>query len=260
MRTNIFIALSFLTCVCLQAQEVLIKGKITNKDHIENIHILNTTSRFNSITDQDGNFAIEAKFRDTLVFSGITYYPKKVVVNEEIFYKKYVEVTLVNLINELDEVFLGNRLTGDLARDIKGVKTHKQFNFDDVGIEGFKGEPEEKIPTLIGQTIGITSVNIEALYKYISGYYANLRKMRKWNAQDLTIAKILNTYTNQFFIEAYQIPEQRVYDFVLYCVESSNITTNFKQQNYNLVLQTFKEKSIVYLQQMQDEVAVPKKE
>ena len=43
------------------AQIILLEGRVTNPDEVENIHVLNTTSRFNAITDQEGKFVIEAR-------------------------------------------------------------------------------------------------------------------------------------------------------------------------------------------------------
>ena len=127
------------------AQIILLEGRVTNPDEVENIHVLNTTSRYNSITDQEGKFIIEARRYDTLVFSGIKYFSKKVVVTDKMYAQKHLTVSLIILLNELDEVFLGNTLSGDLLKDVESINTNEDFNFDDVGIPGFKGERQEKI-------------------------------------------------------------------------------------------------------------------
>lgn len=232
------------------AQIILLEGRVINPDEVENIHVLNTTSRYNAITDQEGKFTIEARRYDTLVFSGIKYFSKKVVVTDKMYAQKHLTVSLIILLNELDEVFLGNTLSGDLLKDVGAINTNKNFNFDDVGIPGFKGKPQEKIPDLVGQVITPLSVDVEALYKHITGYYKALKKMRKWRSEDYIATEILTYYTASFFLDAYGIPENRTYDFIMLCIETSDIEKDFKIKNYNGVLTIFKEKFPDYVYQL----------
>ncbi|MCB0457471.1 MAG: hypothetical protein KDC91_06975 [Flavobacteriaceae bacterium] len=228
------------------SQEKRISGTIKNEIDVEGIHILNITSRYNTVTNGDGAFSIVVRSLDTLLISSIIYVPGKVVITPEIFEKGELFISLEPLVNELDEVFLGPKLTGNLELDIKTIKTEKQFNFDDVGIPGFKGVPQEKIPNLIGQVITPTAVNIEGLYKYLNGYYKKLKIKRKWQNENVTVSKILNTYDAAFFWESYQVPEDRVYDFLLFCIETSSLQTDFKNENYANVLAIFSEKGLIY--------------
>ena len=250
-RKASFLSLLFLCFfTSTTAQIILLEGRVTNPDEVENIHVLNTTSRYNAITDQEGKFVIEAKRYDTLVFSGIKYFSKKVVVTDYMYAQKYLTVSLIILLNELDEVFLGNTLSGDLLKDVEAINTNKDFNFDDVGIPGFKGKPQEKIPDLLGQVITPLYVDVEALYKHITGYYKTLKKMRKWRSEDYIATEILTYYTASFFLDAYGIPENRTYHFIMLCLETSDIEKDFKIKNYNGVLTTFKEKFPDYVYQL----------
>ncbi|QIE60465.1 carboxypeptidase-like regulatory domain-containing protein [Rasiella rasia] len=243
-------ALLLLLVVQVAGQEVSLQGKITNLEDIEGIHVLNTTSRYNAVTDAFGNFSITAKPLDTLLFSSVHYLPKKVEISEEIQERGIIVITLEKLINELDEVFLGSKLTGDLDQDIKNINVKKTINFKDVGIPGFEGEPEEKIPTVIGQTIGPTHINIDALYKHISGYYKKLRIQRKWEAENQTVASILYKYDETFFERAYGIPKDRTYDFLLFCIETSTLQADFRKQGHARVLGIFKKQAAVYLERI----------
>jgi len=246
-RTNYFILLSsVLFATTVFSQKKLLHGKITSENEIEGIHVLNTTSHFNAITDTYGNFSILVNLKDTLVFSSINYLPEKSVVTQEIYEKEILIIKLKELINELDEVFLGPNLSGNIATDLKNIKTKTDLNFDDVGIPGFKGKPEEKIIPAVYAAIP-TSVNIEALYKHLSGYYKKLRLKRKWESENNAAAHIINQYTPSFFNEAYLIPENRLYDFILFCIETSSLQNDFKNQNFVGVLKIFELKSKAYL-------------
>jgi len=249
-----------LSCGEIIAQQKELQGKITNIEEVDGIHVLNNGSRFNTVTDEFGNFSISAKVNDTIVFSSVHYIAKKIPVTSKIFESGIIVVTLTKVINELDEVFLGTRLTGDLERDVKNAKVKTPINFHDVGIPGFLGEPEEKIPTLIGQTIGPTHVNIEALYNYISGYYKMLRTQREWEAENTAVAVILFKYDEEFFFESYGIPKNRTFDFLLFCLETTTLERDFYKSNHGRVLDVFAEKSKIYTTRLEEGKTPEKKE
>ena len=235
-----------LVSICVNSQEVSLKGKITNDFDVEGIHVLNQTSKLNTVTNANGDFIIGVQINDTLLFSSVKYILQEKVITEDIYHQKVLEIKLEELVNELDEVLLGNTLTGNLAYDIKNIKTEKPIDFDDVGIPGFKGVPQEKIVPLAAAAFPV-SVNIEALYKHISGYYKNLKTKRKWTSENTVVVEIINYYGFPFFEDAYGLPQNRVYDFMLFCVETSTIQSDFKRQNYAGVLTILQTNSEVYL-------------
>ena len=196
----------FLFSVAAEAQEKSLNGQITNIKDVEGIHILNQSSRFNTVTNSQGEFRIRAKPMDTLLVSSIAYIPEQLVVTQEIYAMGFISITLKELVNELDEVQLGPRLSGNLEHDIKNIKIIDTINFDDVGIPGFKGKPEEKIVPIVPGVGLLTAVDVEALYKHISGYYRKLRLQRKWESENVVVARMIHYYTPVFFEDAYDIP------------------------------------------------------
>lgn len=244
--------LLFLSSYIFVAQTTIISGNIVNKNDADNIHVLNKSSHYNTITDLNGNFSIKTKLNDTLIFSSIQYKLKVVIIDELIYASKFLSLRLEKNVNELDEVLIGNHLTGNLENDLKNIETKKRLNFEDVGIPGFKGIPEEKIAPVVPYLGLASAVDVEALYKHLSGYYKKLRLKRKWEGQNRDVVKIVSFYSSQFFLEAYNIPKNRLYDFLLFCVETTDIQKNFKATNYVLVLEAFKEKSLIYLSRMEN--------
>lgn len=233
-------------CVSVHSQRKEIEGKITNEFEVEGIHVLNTSSLINAVTDTEGNFRINVNLKDTLYISSVKYIPQKVVITSEILASEKLEIQLQEIVNELDEVFLGPNLSGNIEQDLKNIKTEKAFNFDDVGIPGFKGKPEEKIVPVVPSIGLVTAVDLEALYKHLNGYYKKLRIQRKWEGQHTDTNRIINFYTAAFFTEAYQIPENRIYDFVLFCIETSDLQKDFTNENFAGVLSAFTTQSEEY--------------
>jgi len=231
------------------AQSQVLHGKVTNEKYVEGIHILNTTSRFNTVTNENGNFSIQVNRQDTLVFSSVTYVPEKLIISDEIYDRGVITISLSKLINELDEVVLGPNLSGNITTDVQNIKTNKKLNFDDVGIPGFEGEGEEKIVP-IAMALFPTNVSLEAVYKYASGYYRKLKLKRKWETQNTIVASIINQYSLHFFNEAFQIPENRVYDFILFCVETTTLQDDFIKERYSSILKIFQAKGEEFVKRL----------
>lgn len=239
--------LHFFVVGTLFSQQKELQGHITNTTDVEGIHILNQSSRFSSVTNKEGKFTITAKVNDTILVSSITYIPQRVIVSEIFYNQGKLTITLNEIVNELAEVKIGNQLTGNLNTDLQNIKTEKVLQFDDVGIPGFKGKPEEKIQPVLPSIGLVTSVDIEVLYKHLSGYYKKLRKTRKWESQNQTVVGIIDLYGASFFNEAYSVPENRLYDFILFCLETETMEQDFKKENYSRVVAVLEEKAKIYV-------------
>ena len=70
------------------SQQIDLEGKITNAFDIEGIHILNKTSRYNTVTNEFGEFVIRIQVFDTIIFSSVKYQIKELIITEDIYHKK----------------------------------------------------------------------------------------------------------------------------------------------------------------------------
>ncbi len=243
----LFFITIFFVMSSLYAQQKELQGHITNRTDVEGVHILNQSSRRNVISNKNGDFTIRASVNDTLLVSSITYIPQRVIVSEIAYNQEKLTITLQEIVNELTEVKIGNQLTGNINTDLQNIKTEKVLQFDDVGIPGFKGKPAEKIVPVVPSIGLVTAVDVEALYKHISGYYKVLRTQRKWESQNQTVSAIIDLYGASFFNEAYKIPENRLYDFILFCLETETMEQDFKKENYSRVMATLEKKAPEYI-------------
>ena len=83
----IFITLAFSFISFSQEQSQTVKGKVqseTSEAILQNVHVLNLTKVKGTITNNEGEFEINAKLNDTLYFSYIGYKPLKVVVTNDL--------------------------------------------------------------------------------------------------------------------------------------------------------------------------------
>jgi len=229
----------------INAQKEL-KGKILNETDIEGVYISNLTTNYNTVTDFEGNFYMEVSVNDTLQIASLNYKIKKIPITNIVLKSGYISIMLEEFVNELNTVYVMPNLTGNIELDSKRVKTEEYFNYDKVGVPGFSGKKEERIVPILVAAFP-TKVDIEAVYKHISGYYKKLKLRRKWDNENNSIASILFIYNSQFLNNAYSIPLDRSYDFILFCVESSNILQDFNNENSNGVLIILQERAEMYL-------------
>ncbi len=133
----IILTLAFLTISNAQTREI--SGLVRADGSVEGIHVINKTSYRYTTTNDQGEFTIEAKPSDSLYFSSIQYTPKFVVVTSTMIQQRYVNVILEDNITALDEVTIGQILTGDLNSDISNSEAERPMDFYDVGLPGYTG-------------------------------------------------------------------------------------------------------------------------
>ena len=136
-------------------------------------------------------------------------------------------------------------LSGNMLNDMLDSGIKNPINFNDVGIPGFKGKRQEKIvskKSIILSTLLLPisgGLDIEAIYKHLSGYYKELKKSRALDSQFASAVLIMEFYGLVFFMNNFNLEEDEVYEFVLGALENSNIEKDFRTSDHSLVLQSF---------------------
>jgi len=230
-------------------QEKIIEGYIRNNNNfsIEGIHVLNNSNGEATITNTDGRFKIKASLNDEIVFSGIQFARKKIILNKELFDSVLLNVWLDEFVNELDEVIVNSSgLSGNILDDLRNSGISDQYNVDDFGIPGFKGVRKERILTdqevltmflLMPLTGGM---DVDFIYKSISGYYDMKRKEIKYISEIKLTDRIITFYGKKYFIDEFNLEESSIHDFVSSAVQNYPLNENFKAGNHSIVLEYLK--------------------
>ena len=186
------------------------------------------------------------KKNDTIIISSIQIKPHVIVVNPKVFSQDLIKVYIEPFVNQLDNVEVKpHNLSGNMLDDMLDSGIKNPINFDDVGIPGFKGKREEKIVS--GKSVILSTLllplgaplDIEAVYKHLSGYYKRLKKKRLLDKQYTSVVSIMEFYGLIFFINNFELEEDEVYEFVLGALENSNIEKDFRTSDHSLVLESF---------------------
>ena len=250
-KTN-YILFALLFSVGLIGQEKEFKtlvGEVINDSiDVSGIHVINGSSGGKSITDKNGFFKVGVRKNDSIYFTSVQIKTQMIIIEETVFKTDSIRVYLEPIVNELESVTVSpNNLSGDLLADMKQIKEKEVFNFDDAGIPGFKGERKEKIVYKNSSSVLVSVIllplmplDVDAVYKQLSGYYKTLRSARKLESRSGTAVDIIQFYGVDFFIDSYDLNINSVYEFVLGSMENYDVEVYFRNSNHNLVLTSFK--------------------
>ena len=221
-------------------------GKVVSDSlDISGIHVVNKNSGATTITNRYGEFSIGVQTTDTIIFSAVHIKLQALVLDSLVISQPTINVYIEHAVNELQEVVVKpHDLTGNLAEDVTAAPP-PPINFKDVGIPGFEGERRENIRysstgNLILSTLllPIMPLDIEGMYKQISGYNKRLRQSRNLNKQLQTVYHMIDFYGTDFLQREFTLGEEEVYGFVLACVENSpEMQTDYLKGNHSLVLE-----------------------
>ncbi|CDF80507.1 conserved hypothetical protein containing N-terminal carboxypeptidase-like, regulatory domain, partial [Formosa agariphila KMM 3901] len=231
----------------LIAQTIPIHGKVIGADDLENIHVINKTSKIFTITNSSGEFDIHVKLNDTLVFSSIQYSNLEVIIDDLVVLNKELEVNLEEYVNALDEVVVGKILTGNLMLDVGNSTAEPEINFYDVGIPGYKGKTKTQAERRLHEaTTGGGIVALNPLLNAISGRTKMLKRHIALERNDELIHKIRQRLAQDFLSE-HPIDESKQMDFWYFCSDDTDFMNRCKDKSDIEILAFLNEKYVQYL-------------
>lgn len=262
---RLYLILIFLFVVKIQAQDnrYQIKGIITSDSvSVENIHIINKTSKKGTVSNQFGEFKILAKVNDTLVFSGVQFYTKELKITKKQIESKLISIDLFQKINTLDEVEIkAHDLTGNLFADSKNAKDSiKELNSElskpgtwsvDFSIIDDMDETDKKRPPdasqltnpnipIGGNILGLASFILKPITKEISKIGKTKRelKIKEVNYQIKSKEapeKIRSDFGDDFFIIQLNISIEKIDAFIKHCISKGIIDLYIKDKKLEIM-------------------------
>jgi len=175
---------------------------------VPNENVINTTSEKATITNDKGEFLIQVKLDDELVFTAINYQIEIVKVTQEILERNRLVIEVNEKVTELDEVT---------------VSPENQQKFLELQNEEFKqyeyetdatGEVQNIAldPTVRGMQDGLNFVNI------FKALFLSKDKDAGEDRVPLKLSDVLRqVYDDDFFVKDLQLPQDKIDTFLLYC-------------------------------------------
>jgi len=211
-----------------------LKGRVvaTGKD-VTGVAIQNISTRRATITDFNGDFSIEVKLNDTLVFSAVQFRRKIVPISMELLNSPFITVPLEEFVNELREVVVNPyNLSGRLDSDLDGLELEKDVSAEALGLPN----AHQKIPTqserkLQQATFGkfnigmILSPPLDPIINAITGRTKMLKNRVKIDKAYARTQRVQNFYVDSIFMVDLKIPEEKIADFMYFCEVDDDFQT-----------------------------------
>ncbi|WP_458626768.1 hypothetical protein [Winogradskyella sp. PC D3.3] len=237
-----FIILIFLLALPLGLNAQVLKGKVYNSTTtIENIKVFNDTQNRLTATNKNGDFSINAKVNDTILFESLFYHPKAVIL-KDIHFNGVAVFELKEILTELDEV------------EIKAAPEELVFVEETYNIElknliqtDIKNHPEKYAP--LGNNQGVDFI-------YLARKLVDLLKSKKPKTlEETTITyeslKLLieksSFFNSQLLIENLKIPEEHKYLFLEFCAAKQLSSALLKDENKMALLEELVTNSQLFL-------------
>lgn len=210
-------------------RKLLLGQIVTSAMDVENIKVLNKTSNIFAVSDNLGKFVINAREKDTLVFSGMAFLSKILVIVESDFDYEVLKVRLEAEVNELEEVIIFPvKLTGNLDADSKKIKT-KTYGLD-FPYENIKALPKHmqdqsnkapkntSLPVVESQ---LTGIDFNLIGETILGWISKPKPKEKKVARQEDFLNFSEAarqkYSYHFFTQTLKLRHDEIGLFLNYC-------------------------------------------
>ena len=206
---HILIALLFAPLAMAQSDyRTWLRGKILYQNtNVVAANVVNTTTQKATISDDNGEFAIEVKMDDELVFTSLQYQIRVVKITKEILQRGRLVIDVNEKVTELDEVV---------------VTPEQRQKFLDLRAEEFKEfDYERDRSTRVENTLmrqgqlynGLNFVNVfKALYRLVDKGKSD---EKVYSLQPSEVIRKL--YDDTFFTEQLNIEKDKIGLFLVFC-------------------------------------------
>jgi hypothetical protein len=202
-RTLFFLLFSFFTTTFVFGQKQIQGVVKVDNASAEGIHITNLVTEKATITNEKGEFWLEVKEDDLLVFSAVhlNYWRKSISEND--LKNGFIEVEMTTKEQKLEEVV---------------VTEYTKINAQDLGIINYKPKKytpaerrlrtAEKLKWYSPLLIPLGGMSVDGLINQISGRTNQLKKEVEIEKKELLLKKLNEWYENEFYTNQLNIPEE----------------------------------------------------
>ncbi len=236
-----YIFIFFILSFQLYAQNDLqIINGIVSSDSIaiENVHIINISTKRGTISNKFGEFKISVKINDTINFSNIQFENKTIIINKNTLEDGFIIVQLFQKTNKLKEVMVmqSNNMAKSLglpnADKIPLNKLERNLNY----------YSQESLAVVILATLLGQQGGIDDIYNIISGNRKRDRKLKKLIDEDKKlefnqeyIQIIRDYFKDDFFLNTLKIPKKNIDGFVEFCLPKGIVNLFEKRRHLEIV-------------------------
>ena len=210
---------------------------------VPNENVINSTSEHATITNDQGQFKINVKVGDQLVFTAVNYNIKVVTITEEILANNRLVVEVNEKVTELDEVV---------------ITPEQQERFLQMRNEEFKQHEYEIDRSTEVENIAMSEVDrgMQNGLNFANIFRA-MFKSRDEVAEErpkLKVSEVLRqVYDDSFFVVDLQIPQDKINEFLYYCDARMPAQSLLKKENEFQLIDALVNNSKTFLKDLNEE-------
>ena len=205
-----------------------LKGQVSAYvSNLEGIYVINLQSEQSVLTNENGDFSIKANVGDVLVFSGMQFKRKEVLLCAEDFENKNFKVDLVATVNHLNEVVIRNY--NSINAVSLGIIPSNQKSYTAAQRKLKTASDLDPSASLGGGAGG--SVAFDPLINLISGRTAMLKKELEVEKKESYMILLEKMFDRDHFITRLQLPLDYIKGFEYYVVDNKKFTKILEMKN-----------------------------
>ncbi|MDO5607313.1 MAG: carboxypeptidase-like regulatory domain-containing protein [Capnocytophaga sp.] len=188
---------------------------------MSNVHVLNLNKVVGTITNNRGDFSIQAAVNDTLYLSFLGYKSIKVRVTNDMLKFSGTKIGMSELAYSLEEVIISPfQLTGYLDIDAKRIPLNNNIRYSISGLEvGYEGRSDA---SAIGRVFGAIFNPADFLYRTFGSKGSELRKLQKMREDNGLSDMLATRYDRETIIELLQIDRNELEEMLRSCSYSND--------------------------------------
>lgn len=234
-RFFLYLIISILTTIFSYGQKTIYGVVKVENASAEGIHVTNLLSEKATITNEKGEFWLDVKVDDLLVFSAVHLdYWRKSISASDIKNGK-IEVVMTAKVSELEEVV---------------VTEYSKINAKDLGIINYT--PKTYTPAERRLRTATTGI-LDPLLNWISGRTKRLKNDIGIEKKEFMISWLDDNFEDTDFTDTFKIPNEYVKGFKFYVVEDADLAQAIQAKNKSCVTFLLGELTQDFLNYLNDE-------
>ena len=201
-------------------QEQEVKAIVINAQTdrpLESVHVLNLNKVKGVITNEEGEFSINASVNDTLYFSYLGFKTQKVRVTNDMFKFKDTKIALTELAYALEEVIVKPyQLTGYLEIDVKNLPINTAYQYSISGLPN-SYEAGSKNPSAVTKVLGAILNPADLLRNLFGKKPRQMRKLRQIKEDDEIRNLLASKFDRETLKELLQLEKVDLEDILSNC-------------------------------------------
>lgn len=192
---------------------------------MESVHIVNLNQVIGTITNENGEFTIEAAVNDTLYFSFLGFKSQKIRITNDMFKFKDTKISLTELAYALEEVIVKPyQLTGYLEIDVKNIPINNSYQYSISGLP-VSYEAGNKSPSAVTKVLGAILNPADQLRNLFGRKPNQMRKLRLVKADDQIRDLLATKFDRETLIELLHMEKLDIEDILNNCNYSKSFIT-----------------------------------